>query len=155
MKMTAAIFSVLTAIAGCGGGAAPAPSDRIVGDWLFQNADGSAGSALALKPTGAYSIGLIRVLSSSSVDLEEETGSYSATDSIISMTPSMSSCPGQHAAYVVTYKFVGSALVLTDSGVIVSFTPDTPGASGNIVATFGCFQSDGSFSSSPLAPVSS
>jgi hypothetical protein len=152
MKWTLAVL--LAAVAACGGGNSETPQQRLIGQWLYTNSAGSAGMDIAFNTNTTYSAQILQLTSTTSANDELEDGVFSTTDTEITFTPQKYTCPGPDPAYSVTYNFNGDSLVLSLSTGATAFSRNTNPASTNFTATFGCFQSNGSFVASPLAAVS-
>jgi hypothetical protein len=63
-------------------------------------------------------------------------------------------CADATKAATVTFNVSGNTLTISDSTGVLVFTrsPPSSGGSGG-AATFGCFDSQGNFTPSPLAPI--
>ena len=94
----------------------------------------------------------LQATSTTSLNVEEETGTYVATDTTLTTTPQEWTCAGPDPVLSYSYAFAGSGLDVTSSTGLIVFSPDTTPPTSNAVVTFGCFTSTG-FVASPLAPV--
>jgi hypothetical protein len=142
---------LLAAMASCGGNS-ETPKERLIGKWFYSGS--SAGIGLQFDSVDTYSAQVLQLTSTSTGNDEVETGVFSATDTEITFTPQKYTCPGTDPVYTLTYHFNGDSLsVLYSTGAVLLSRNTTP-PSSNAILTFGCFQSDGSFVTSPLAAVS-
>jgi hypothetical protein len=150
MKWTLVVL--LATLASCGGDS-KTPREQLIGNWLYTNGSGSAGVGLTFDAKGSYVFSGMQEVSSTSLNAEVEQGLYSATDTAITFTAQKYTCAGPVPIYTLTYDFSGDILSLLYPSMVLAFSRNT--ASGASVAIIlGCFQSDGSFVQSPLAPVS-
>jgi hypothetical protein len=130
------------------------PQERLVGDWVYVDSTGTVGEGVDLKPDGTYAISVLQLTTATTGNAQQETGTYTATDSDIRTTPQEWTCPGPDPVAVTPYSFSGNLLVVTGSSGLITFSPNTAPASTAEVLTFGCFQANGSFVAEALAPVS-
>ena len=150
MKWT--LLAVLATVAACGANS-ETPEQRLIGAWIYWN--GSTGVGLEFDSNGIYSGQVLQITSATTGNDEVETGVYTMTDTEITCTPLENSCPGPDPAYRLIYHVDGNNLeVLTPNGLAIAFSRNTASPSSNSIVTFGCFQSDGSFVTGALAPVS-
>ena len=151
MKWT--LLAVLATVAACGSNS-ETPEQRLIGKWFYTNAAGTAGVGLQFNSDATYSAQILQLTSDTAGNDEVEKGIFSATDTSITCTPREYTCPGPDPVYAMTYSFNGDSLgVLLQTGM-VAFSRNTNPPSSNFIITFGCFQSDGSFVTEALAPVS-
>ena len=150
MKWTLVVL--LATVASCGGGNSETPKERLIGKWLYSGS--SAGIGLQFNSDATYSAQVLQLTSDTTGNDEVEKGVFSATDTQIVFTPQMYTCPGPLPVYTLAYTFNGDSLSVMFSTGAMGFSRNTVPASSNFIITFGCFQSDGSFVTSPLAPVS-
>jgi hypothetical protein len=148
-----ATIGVGLSLVGCGGGS-QTPQERLIGNWIYSNADGTVGEDIDVKSDGTYVLSVIQVTSATSGNVQEERGTYVATDSQVTTTPQEWSCPGPDPVSTMQYSFSGDILVISGPTGLLSLNPNTAPASSGVAITFGCFQSDGSFVAEALAPVS-
>ena len=148
MKWTLVVL--LATVASCGGNS-ETPKERLIGKWIYTGS--SAGIGLQFDSDAAYSVQVLQLTSTTTGNDEVEKGAYSATDTQITFTPKMYTCPGPVPVYTLDYSFNGDSLSVLFSNGAMGFSRNTEPASSNFIITFGCFQSDGSFVSSPLAAV--
>lgn len=156
MKITSGVVlsALLVALIGCGDDS-KTPQEKLVGGtWVFSNSSGSAGLDLIFNADASYSVQLLELTSTTTANDQVETGVYSASDSKITFTPQKYTCPGPDPIYRVAYTFNGESLALLFADGVIAFERYTGPAATNFTLTFGCFQDDGSFVPSPLAPVS-
>jgi hypothetical protein len=143
---------LLLVVGGCG--SSSSFSNRLVGDWLFTNADGSGGVALTLKADDTYVASILTTTSASSLDAQVEDGNYSSASTTITFTPTKSSCPGPDPADTESYSFAGANLVIAGGSTVITFAPNNaPSSTTTAVLTAGCFDNTGAFTASPVAPV--
>jgi hypothetical protein len=146
------LLLLAVAVGGCG---SSSPSDRLIGEWLFTNADGSGGIGLTFKADDTYVAAVLVATSASSLNGQIETGNYSATASAVTFTPRQSSCPGPDRVDTESYSFSGMDLVMAGGSTVITFAPNNASSSTTtVVLTTGCFDSTGAFTSGPVAPVS-
>jgi len=138
---------------GCGGGSSEAPHERLIGNWTYTNASDSAGVDLQFKTDGTYVAQVLQLTSTTTANDEVESGTFTATDSEIALTPQKYTCPEADPPYTLSYHFNGDSLVVVFPTGAIGMSRYTGPAATNFVVTMGCFQSDGSFVVSPLAPV--
>ena len=142
---------------GCGGGSSSG-SARLVGDWLFENADQSGGVALNISGDGTYEAGPLVVTSvsatSGTANVQVEDGVWTATATEITTTPTKLSCPGPDPASTLSYTFVGTNLAITTPSGLITFAPNNGTGSQTIALTTGCFDQNGNFTAGPVVPVS-
>lgn len=139
-------------LAACGAGS-PSPADRLQGDWIT---DTSQPCALAAVFTpGQLELDSMCVQLPSSLDLQAVAGSATITDSKITFTPTIASCPASviGGTTVFTYSFVGSALRLGDASGFSVMNRIAPSGSPGGSVTFGCFDSAGAFTAMPVMPL--
>jgi hypothetical protein len=156
-SLVGALFCVLGWV-GCGGGSS-SPGDRLVGDWLFTNADQTGGVFLDISADGTYADGPMVITSASATsgtaNVEVEDGVWTATDTEITMRPTKWSCPGPDSVSTLRYSYLGANLALTTPNGVITFAPNNgPPTSQTIVLTTGCFAQDGTFTPAPVSPVS-
>jgi hypothetical protein len=137
---------------GCGGSSSP--EQDLIGNWLYATSTGSTGIAVTYKTDGTYVAAELVLTSSNTADAQVETGTYTATASELTSVPTEWTCPGPDPAGTASYSFSGGDLLISSSSGIISLAPNTAPASSTFILTYGCFQSDGSFVTAPLAPVS-
>lgn len=155
----ATLFLVL--MAGCGGGSSA--SSRLDGQWQYDQSN-TSGLTLTFNADGSYlsqRIQITNVVNDSSgnpvsvmAQDEEERGTFVDNGTSVTFTPAEYSCPGADPASTLTYAFMGSNLVLSTPGAVVTFSrsPVSPPGVTYAIAT-GCFASDGSFTAQALMPV--
>lgn len=147
------LLAVLATVAACGG-SSETPEQRLIGQWIYTNGSGEAAVDITFNADSTYKAQDAQLTSNTSANDEVETGIFSATDTEITSTPQQWTCPGPYPAYTVSYQFNGDSLVVTYSTGVMTMSRNTTPASSNANLTFGCFQSDGSFVTEPLAHVS-
>lgn len=125
-------------------------------DWLYTDSSGNSGIAATFRTDGTYVVSDLVITSSASANAEVETGTFTAADTALAMTPTENSCTGPDAAYSLGYSFQGSSLEIAQPSGVLLMQPNTtsPGSIGSFAITIGCFDSAGNFTASPLAPVS-
>jgi hypothetical protein len=151
------LVSVLGWAVGCGG-ASSSGSNRLVGDWIFANADQTGGLALNIAADGTYEAGPLVITSvsatSGTANVQVEDGVWTATAKEITMTPTKSSCPGPDPASTLPYSFLGANLAITIPTGLITFAPNNgPPSSQTIALTTGCFDQNGNFTAAPVAAV--
>ncbi len=146
-----AIIAVALLATACGGSDS---SPSLNGTWQYVNSAGTAGSSATFHSDGTYVGSIVKFTSTTTANAEIETGRFTTTSGHITFTPQQYSCARADPVYTAGYSFSGSDLVLSMPSSVVVFQPDTSPAS-SVVITMGCFDpSTGTFTPSPLAPVS-
>jgi hypothetical protein len=151
MKRTLVVL--LAAVASCSGNS-ETPRERLIGQWLYTNSSGGAGVDATFNLDDTYSVQTLQLTSDTAGNDEVETGVFSATDTEITFAPQKHTCPGPDPVYTLTYHFTGDSLVVVFPDGAIALSRNTTPPSSNAIVTFGCFQSDGSFVTAPLAAVS-
>lgn len=154
-----ALAIVAVTLSACGGGSSegndagtPPPTNPLLGSWLYSN--GNRGAGLTFTAAADYSFAVIALTGTTSANMQMETGIYFLHNSSdLELTPQQSSCPGQHPAYQETVAVTTSSLTLSDSTGVIVFVPNNYAASSAAI-TYGCFDSSGNFTASPLVAVS-
>jgi hypothetical protein len=138
-------------LAGCGEVDNTPPA--LIGSWLAPGADQSSGSSITFRSNKSYTGSVIAVTSTTTANVEVETGTFSVSGQTIAFVPNEATCPGPIGRYSLTYAVNGDMLLVTTGSTILTFTrlPDQDPSS--IAATLGCF-SNGAFTAHELAPVS-
>jgi hypothetical protein len=144
------LLLVVVVLVGCG---SKTPQESLVGDWLFQNADGTSGLGVTFNGDGSYVLADLAVTSSTSANAEVEKGTYTATDTMFTMVPSQWTCDGKDTSSTETYKFSGSLLVVSDSSGVVTLAPNNGPSTGTFAVTLGCFDASNNFTAHPLGPA--
>jgi hypothetical protein len=136
-------------ILGCGGSSSPeSPRDRLVGEWLFTDGTHSGSIGATFNDDGTYVAWATRGATGSSM----ERGIYDATDNTFTNSPTEWTCRGSYPAYTETYSFSGLSPVVVDVTGVTTLLPDNaPGPTAALPV--GCFDKNGNFTPSPLAPV--
>ena len=149
--MVTAFLVALTAACSSGsGGGSPSLTGTT---WEYANSAGTAGEGVVFNTNGTYALLVLQLTSSSSGNVQEETGTYVVSGNTITVTPKEWTCPGPDPVYSATYSFQGSSLAITEPSGVVIFQPDDQMAS-MAALTHGCFSSSGAFTAMPLASVS-
>lgn len=130
---------------GSGGGGGQSP---LVGNWITSVS--SSCDAYLDVTASEFAFGTLCIAADSSIDLQEETGTYSLVGASLTMTGEKSTCPNTPRTYLETVTFPAGGLELSDSSGIIAFQPNTA-SGGSGVATYGCFM-NGTFTAAPLAP---
>lgn len=148
-----ACLLVALVVAGCGANGGGSPLE---GEWFAQVSPvGAVG--LTFNPDGTYTFVSILVTSSTassvSAEMQAEGGSFKAESSVITFTPTASSCAGPDPVRQAVFDLSGPNLIISDTSGAQSFMPTSQGLGTTINLQFGCF-SNGTFAPGPLAPVS-
>ena len=151
MRRLSWLVMVVLGAVSCGGGSS-SPESQLIGQWISTDSTGSQGVGLEFDSDGTYVAQLLELTSSTSANDEGESGVYTATSSTINFTPQKSSCPGPDPVYSLTYSFSAGGLVVATPSGAIGLTRNNPGLANGTI-TFGCFQPNGSFVASPVAPV--
>ena len=151
---------VFLAFAGCGGGMddmpyrhggthfIAGPDSRLTGNWIFI---GDA-AGLALDFDGANTLRPHRHDGQRHGQRAGRDRPYSTSGGVLTLTPQQASCAGVHPAYTERYSFSGANLVVRTTAAR-SCSPNPP-SGGSVALTYGCFDSAGTFTASPLVAVS-
>jgi hypothetical protein len=157
MRLLTVLACALLAV-GCGGG--DSPSSRLEGEWLARDAaDATVGYGINFLANGTYSKATVVVTAadqasnSGSANLVEEAGTFSATQTLITFSPTQNTCPGPDPAYSLAYEFIGPNLTLVGTAGAETFAPNTSTTTATLTIRFGCYDSAGNFTVSPLATV--
>jgi hypothetical protein len=126
MKPISFVVAALLATA-CSSSSGSGGPPSLDGSWIYANSDGSAGAGAEFKSDGTYEVQELTVTSSTTVNDQIETGTFTVSGSTITLTPKQSSCPGPDAVYTLNYSFQGSNLALTQPSGIIVFQPNTAG----------------------------
>jgi hypothetical protein len=102
---------------------------------------------VAFESTGLYVLDTLEPTSATTENLQIEAGTFLATDTQITFSPSPmeSTCPGQLPVYITSYSFDGDRLSLAFANGAMAFERVTPNLISNVQSESGCFQPDGSF----------
>jgi hypothetical protein len=149
---TLILLAGLVSIVGCGGSSSP--GDRLVGNWLYVASSGNAGIAADYSSNGTYVAALMVLTSTTTAEAQVEKGTYSVSGDQLTSVPTEWTCPGPDAIDTATFSFSGSDLLISTSSGVIALTPNTAPVDTSFVLTYGCFDSSGNFTASPLAPVS-
>jgi hypothetical protein len=137
--------------AGAGGGATACnTSANIVGSWEFVN-DGTAGviGIYTFNSGGTYSLGLFANTGTAAFDEEEETGTYTVSGDVLTLTPTDSTCPAADPAHVLGCFRADGDLVLQVPGDSAGLWVSGKAPTGTI--STGCVVND-EWVPSPLMP---
>ena len=147
---------------GCSSNERP-PPDQLVGNWILRNSGNAFGVGATFDSDGSYAIHRVKFVSAASVQNQIDDqliiGSYVATDTQLTLTPTQSTCALRASASALPYTVTESRMTFTsDAGTTTPetfrFVRDTtpPSTAGGIL---GCFSGDESsvFTPSPLQPV--
>jgi hypothetical protein len=148
--MRIAGWAALMAI-GCG--SAGASPQSLIGNWMSRSSDGTTDVAATFTGDGAYALSLLQPTSATTAIAQVEKGAYAATDDQFTATPQEYSCPGPDPATTVTYTLNGATLQVDGASGIVDFASSGAPVEEKYTLTYGCFQPNGSFVTSPLTPV--
>ncbi len=139
------------ALLACSSSAPPS----VFNTWYYSAPGSATGYGLTLNRDYTYVASTFAVTSSASGNAQVEKGTYSATATALTFTPTEWSCEQPtDPPYTVQWKEVGNSFeVAYPSGIIV-YQVDTAGVS-SVAITYGCFDTNGNFFVSPLTPVGS
>jgi hypothetical protein len=144
-------FALIACGSSSGGGGPPS----LVGNWIYIDSTNTAGAALDFKSDGTYVHAQLSLTSTTSADAQVETGTYTSTGTSFTATPKQWTCPGPDPVATLNYSFQNGQLVLSAPQGIITFQPNTSsGFMSSFQITNGCFDRTGTFTPSPLAPVS-
>lgn len=162
LPLAVALLSVI----GCGGGGGPMdigptgppyvppppppPVNLLVGNWILL--EGTGGIALDFT-SSTFVLAVIAVQVDNSVEIEETDGVYATSAGVITFTASKSTCPGMTKVFANDYTVTTNQLVLADPSGSLFFQRNTSPGGVSAVITNGCFDSAGTFTPSPLAPI--
>jgi hypothetical protein len=152
MTRTAWAIALTGILAGCGGSG---DGDPLVGtSWQIVSTASECVTATAFSSPSTYVLGLVCRLTNGNIGLQQEVGTYSISGSSLTTVAQKATCANATKVATVTFSVSGNTLTISDSNGILLFSrapPSTGGSSG--AATFGCFDSQGNFTPSPLAPI--
>jgi hypothetical protein len=149
--IVAVVFALLVPACSSSSGSGSTPS--LYGTWAYLNAAGTEGEGITINSDGTYVLSLLQITSPASANVQSEQGSFTLSGSTITATPKEATCAKPDPVYTATYSFQGSNLEIAEPSGVIVFQPDNATGS-NIAITFGCFSSSGTFTASPLVPVS-
>lgn len=151
--------------AGDGGGTTTTTTtvrnDGIYGSWFFETSDQMNADALEFDEDGTYVFIILELTSSSSGKSEDETGTFTLSDGMITFTPDESTCPSPQGVYQTPYTLTtDGGLTVTFGSTLIDFVPEQASSSGGTMTrggssvVTGCYSTDGTtFTPAPLAPV--
>jgi hypothetical protein len=154
MKRVAIVAFALLG-AGCSSSSGGPPSlDQV---WIYQNSAGTAGQSVSFKSDGTYEFSELQVVSSTSINAQVETGTFTTSGDLLTNTPLQWSCRGADPGSTLTYQFNGGDLEFIGPTGILQYVPDTTPASaaGGLALVIGCFDTQGNFTPQALAPIES
>lgn len=129
----------------------PAANPSVIGSWIYSNPSGTQAIGLNLDTDSNFVWLLLSLTSESSGQVESHKGAYTIDSQELSLTQSMSSCPGDTrtpATFAYTQKD-NDTLNLSDPTEVIVFTRNKYPPSDQAVVVFGCFEDSG-FIQSPL-----
>jgi hypothetical protein len=145
-----AFLMAMVVLAGCGGSGGANDAAELPGTWAVGVGSCDIGMTFASGMT--YEHDIVCVLpNGASSGLQTEIGTYSATGTRLTFLVAKATCPAAQKNYYVDYSIDGGRLVLIYSDgveVMERFSP-----SGTALAAFGCYDSSGTFTPGPLAPL--
>jgi hypothetical protein len=121
--------------------------------WAYEQSATNA-QAVKFSSDGTYEFLRMELTSSTTANTYIQRGAYTSTSNQITVTPQEASCSGPAPVYTDGYAFESGNLVLSATTGSVIYSPDTSMASSNLAYAYGCYDSQGNFTQSPLAPVS-
>jgi hypothetical protein len=136
------------------GSSSTSSGPSLVGTVWFYEHSASSGQGLKFNSDGTYEFLRLGLTSSTTANEYLQTGTYTSTSNQITSTPHEATCSGTAPVYTIGYAFEGSNLVLSGTTGSIIYQPDTVMAASNLAYTYGCFDSQGNFTQSPLGPVS-
>jgi hypothetical protein len=143
---------VFLAFLGCSN--PPQESSSIVGDWIYTSPYGDSGIALALLEGDTFAWENLAL--AGQVNVEVHKGYYSTIGSHqLSLDRTISSCPGDSRS-TWTFGFSqndNESMTLTNSSGVIAFARNHYNPLDQALVIFGCFDSSGNFTSSPLATL--
>lgn len=138
---------LVAALAGCGEDDSESNSDggnKLVGAWVYSDG-GANGSFIEFKSDGQYSASHMTI-NGNNVYSQTEVGTYTSTDSAVTITPTRASCADAEPSEMI-YSFNGKNLQLTVEATTVTFqpNPDEQTDISGMTVTTGCVDDDGNF----------
>ena len=122
------------------------------GAWLFVAPSNTSAVAFVMED-GQYGHQVMTLDETGAGILSQaQRGTLTTTSDVITFFPAESSCPGRHPAWQSSYKVTGDTMAIVDASGAFVFARTAPG-NGTVSIVFGCFASDGTFTPSPLVPV--
>ena len=108
-------------------------------NWAYINSAGTSGVRLTIKSDSTYENLVVQLTSSTSADVQTETGAVVITRTSITFTPKQWSCgEPTYPPYTANYQFKGNSLEIVFATGLVAFMGDTSTAT-NFSGTVGCF----------------
>ena len=151
--MRVMLVVLLIALFGCGGDAAPGP--ELEGLWYFSSDTEECGYGLFFEGD-KYETDIVCTLQNGATGIEAEAGTFTSTDSQIVVTPKASSCANTSpASTTISYDFVDDKLrlVLPRGVLIFERLERTDGEASSGSSTYGCYDSEGTFSPMPVQSI--
>jgi hypothetical protein len=138
-------------------------NDGIYGGWAYVEPDGSGATALSFGENGSYSFVILKEVTGSNSEGQEETGTFAVTDNTLVLSPEKYTCSGSDPTYEASYGLSGGNLSVTFGSTDIIFAPipasssssSTPGLASGGEVTLGCFSTNGDFTMQALEPVGS
>jgi hypothetical protein len=132
-------------VSGCG-----SSSPSIYNSWIYVNGGGTAGFALDFKQNGTYVSQTLELTSSTSADVQLETGTFAISGSTITFTPQDWSCADLNdPPYSATYTLTDSSLEVAGPTGLTVLHVDSSAGTNNFTEVIGCFTA-GVFTESTL-----
>ena len=134
-------------VMGCGTEAGNQGS--VVGLWEAPSGS-SCTVAFDFRSDGTYSESLVCTLADGSLGIQVADGTFSTRAGTVTLMADEATCVGWSKLSAETYTISGTELTLSDSSGVTLLTHET---SRSGTGTYGCFESTGAFTVSPLAPL--
>jgi hypothetical protein len=150
-RLWGVVFAVT--MMGCGSSHTSSGPSLVGTVWAYEQST-TLGQTVKFNSDGTYEFLQLDLTSSTTANEYLQTGTYTSTSNQITATPAQATCSGTAPVYTVGYAFEGSNLVLSGATGSVIYTADTSMASSDLAYAYGCFDSQGNFTQSPLGPVS-
>ena len=152
MKRLVAII-VLLALVACSS-SVETKEPTVVGNWVFVNQAGTAGTGITFRGDGSYTFLNMRLTSDKSANAEVETGIYTDNGSAIVFTPQQYTCPGPDPIVTFPRSFSNGNLVFSLPSGVISLQPNNAPPAESFVVVYGCFDNKtGAFTRAELSPV--
>lgn len=145
-----ALILVVAVLAACGGSEDKNP---VEGSWAAVLGDGCG---VVFKVEGSkYFSGIFCTTGSTRLDLEQDNGNITVTDTTLTTSTTEATCADAvKAPETVSYTITGKSLTIKyPEGAITFAKVEAKEPANGAVATNGCFDEDGAFTASPLKPL--
>jgi hypothetical protein len=137
------------------GGATPG-ANSLLGAWQFTSQNPTLAIVVKFKSDGSYESNVVTFPAANFWQDQIELGSYSVSNTTLTVTPAQWSCSGPDPVSTSMFSFSNGNLALTNAKGAIVYSPQPSadqGVPANVVVTLGCYDSNGGFKAMPLSPV--